>query len=333
MEGSKNMTQDNNRHELSPDDARLNRLIKAARQLDTTEVVRPDDDAIEAYLLGSPTAEQKQAVVAALIRSPEFRREVLEQAREIKELDVLSTELTPTDGPVPSLEEFPAGYDEESGETKSIPDVGRPAVESAAQRPAEVNPEPTPVTSLHWAWMPVLAVAAVVALVAIVLLQTRSPQATVAQMTFVRDVEKPELITNETLAVRPESQWKVYETSEEAALAGFRSMLRYESGELIPESKEVSESQIGSAPVVQLVDSSGQAVARFVFEQLDRDAMGRSDLQLWGLFLPNYQLLSSPIDRATGSVWLPGQAAGIPLVVLTIREKDGFREIAGRPLE
>jgi anti-sigma factor RsiW len=101
---------DNSRNQESDEDAVLNELIRACREKERPkEFVRPDDDAITAYLMGTADEEQRKVVRSALTRSKEFRREILNMAQDmdaLAELDLASYEKEAEQIPVPDLQEF-----------------------------------------------------------------------------------------------------------------------------------------------------------------------------------------------------------------------------------
>jgi hypothetical protein len=90
------------------DDARLNGLIRAARDGDS-KFVRPDGDAITAYLMGTASEDQRKSMQEALVQSASFRREILCMAEDMAALEGLSHGDRMMEAPqaqVPSLDEF-----------------------------------------------------------------------------------------------------------------------------------------------------------------------------------------------------------------------------------
>ncbi len=73
-----------NQQNSSGEDRKLGRLIRASRSRD--DFTRPSDASIEAWLLGVATGAQKDEVKEALIRSAEFRREILHMAEDLASL-------------------------------------------------------------------------------------------------------------------------------------------------------------------------------------------------------------------------------------------------------
>jgi hypothetical protein len=71
----------------SQEDDFLNELIRAARDSEEKGFIRPDDETISAYLLGSASEEQQIAIRKALIQSESFRREFLCLAQDIEKLE------------------------------------------------------------------------------------------------------------------------------------------------------------------------------------------------------------------------------------------------------
>jgi len=74
---------DEHKSSKNPEEKLLLELIRRIQTDRDYESIRPDEDAIEAYILGFADEKQKQAVYKALVKSPRFQRELLEDTREV----------------------------------------------------------------------------------------------------------------------------------------------------------------------------------------------------------------------------------------------------------
>lgn len=68
------------------DDQALNRLILEAASAGSKEFVRPDETAIEAFLLGRASSAEREQLGRALDASKDFRRELLQMMRDVARL-------------------------------------------------------------------------------------------------------------------------------------------------------------------------------------------------------------------------------------------------------
>lgn len=225
------------------EDAFLNKLIRASREPGEAKFIRPDEEAIAAYLMGTATPAQESAVKAALMSSAEFRREILGMAEDIDALSSASAQEIEKQAEMirpPSYREFLAkrGQGVQSGGASDtlwtrltrwrIPQLYAPLAVAAvivvlivvqtgvftvARKPAEPQVPPSEVVT------------------------PASTQVTeLAQWLLMdQDIDQGLLISNVTRGATISAAQAAYGTAQEAAMAVFRSVVTYDNGVFRPD--------------------------------------------------------------------------------------------------
>jgi hypothetical protein len=324
----------------SDEDIVLNRLILMSRRSRKDKFVRPDEGAITAYLMGAATAAQEGVVKEALMRSAEFRREILGMAEDI---DALSGDQVPGVQKKaqmirpPSYKEFLAGR----GETTKR---GRGGVTLWARLVRWRIPQ---------LYVPVAVTAGVIVLMIIktgvfpigrrpaelpapgVAVSPESTQVIeLAQATLVEPAVDPGfLISNVTRGAAIRAAGKVYDTPNEAAMAAFMSMLTYDYDNgrfnaVPPVAKPASEGRSRPTYLI-LVNEVGREIQRVEAGIPIVGPEGTAQRpEAWVLTLPARDLyrIEMQID-STKVIWTPemGDTACIALVT---RVDGGYKTVA-----
>jgi hypothetical protein len=277
--------------ETSREDELLNRLIRASRGTRPVHFVRPNDEAITAYVLGAATPEQVRRVQAALTQSEGFRSEMLQMMEDVEALSVAGT----VDSRAPGLE--------------------APRYRDFLKRYGGPVPEAT--APPRWAWLRrlasvrVYAPAAVATAVVVGLLVLRSvtygpglptgPK--FAKLNVVTEhVESWKLRSAGELRSTTEERHEAYSDARSAALAAIRNYLLTDNMGNLALSKwkpAVGTAKEGMSVVLRMADVSGSTLGEFAATlppELGRGAMPRN---FFILTLPSQALRTGTLEADT----------------------------------
>ena len=312
---------DNTHNRDSDEDAVLNQLIRASRETESADgFVRPAEEAISAYLLGTATEEQRKAVRSALARSKQFRREILNMARDMEALADLDLTV----------------YEQEAGQ---IP------------VPEGIVVEPTPVSSWtrakeswkglkdFWAKLWELKIpqvyAPAVVVVALVIRFGIFPPGGVEPMLGQWALSSEHLVHERLIwngAKRGVESEKHYPDPEEAALAKIRFLLEYKDGQFhlrAPEEKLEPPSRSKSV-VLRVLDSQNRLIEEF---QVEVPIIDAEPVTAWALGLPARNLYRLNVKSDIMEVMWTEDMGPYGCVTLTYRALEGYQAVAGFTLD
>jgi hypothetical protein len=317
----------------------LNKLIRAARKKEPGEgFVRPDADAITAYLMGATTKKQEEAVISALLQSESFRREILQMAQDMDELANIELPIQ-KEMVVPEHQGFLKKHEE-----LIVTPIERESLWTKFKnfwtKPMEFR--------IPRLYAPVLAATIVVLLVItqttmFLAHKTQPPELTqpteqppllVTQLSLVSEkIDDPgELILNTT---RGTGSHMISDNPRDVALAIFRDLLHYENNkfQLVPSAKSPESSPLSHGIVLRLVDSAGITIRDFQAYTPMSKAELIEPVMAWILGLPLRNL--SRINMVSDTVivaWTQDMGTK-GCVAFTYREKSGYRALAGYAFE
>lgn len=305
----------------SDEDGMLNELIRACRDKELSDrFVRPDGDAINAYLMGIVTEEQEKAVKSALAQSKQFRREILNMAPDMDAL-ASSELLAEKEGlgkiPVPDRQEFLKRYGELTATAVAEPVSLLVRVKRFWGRLMELRiPQ-------------VLAPAVVAAAVLLfVIIQTGVLGPGRTWSLVQENMEQGLLISNITRAA--ESR-KAYSTPELAALAKIRFLLKFEGGQfhLNPVSERPQPSSPARGLLLLLVDSNANIIQEFREHVPATEAALSEPVMAWALGLPPRNLYTIKMRSDSMQVkWIESMGS-YGCITFTYGDEDGYRATAG----
>jgi hypothetical protein len=278
--------------QTSKADELLNRLIRTSRGSRPAHSVRPDDEAITAYVLGTATPEQVECVQAALAQSGDFRREVLQMIEDVEALSVSGAVDTHARVPAaPRYRDFLKRY-------------GKPAPEAMSRR-------------WGWAWLRrfasvrVYAPAAVATAVIVGLLVLRSvtlgpglptgPQ--FARLNMVTEhVENWELRSVGELRSTTEESQEAYSDARSAAVAVMRNYLLIGDSTSLALSTwkpAVGTAEEGTSIVLRMTDESGTTLGDFAGAVPSKRGRLAAPDAFFILALPSQTLRSGTLEADT----------------------------------
>jgi len=244
-------------------DDHLEDLIAAAGKAEPSDFVPPANDVVQRYVLGTASPSERKQVREALERSSTFRRSILEMAEDVDRASALGISTSYSGQPLSRLDR----------------------ISRWSQRILRV-----PV---------LLPVAAVILLLMIGVWRSDRP---VGLWELVEErLDKEELISLVTRS--PGQSSKSYTTARDAAVAEFRSMLKWEDGEFmfpsLPYQQEKSSD--GTLITLRLI-----AEEKFVIGEWTR-AVPDSEPTIWLLALPSRDLRRIPEAHGViDAIWNPG---------------------------
>jgi hypothetical protein len=254
----------------------FDRLLKAANEVKDTNGVRPSSDTIRAYLLGTANKSQKDEVRGALLASSEFR---LEMAALTEELERMETPLV--------QRELDASNNE------AVPDLSAYVSGPHARTAATSSPWSRIRNLLSLTPAPRLAAALVIAVLAIAsYLMLQTDELPIGTLSVKQQQVDPDvLIRLSPRDLSTQAENPTYETAELAALAGFRSALKYENGVFAIDSPLVASQTDAEAGdvLLRIREADGDARDfRTVLSSSLSDA--KPEVSAWLLFLPQRRL-------------------------------------------
>lgn len=197
------------------DDEELSRLLAESNQICDDSYMRPNNETIQAYLLGTANKLQTDEIRVALLHSSDFRKEIAILTEELSRLDVAGLR---------------KASDSES--TEAIPDLSylmsgaratnapKSQLTSRTRRIVEVIFRPR--------WVAAFALVIIVIVGTMVLQQD---PISLGHMSLVRQtVELDELIRFSPREIADQIEEVTFNSAEHAAIAAFRSNLTYNSG-------------------------------------------------------------------------------------------------------
>jgi len=285
----------------------LKKLIRMSREKSVEEFVRPENDTITAYLMGSASDEQDEIVRKALIESSEFRSEILQLAQDIEKLN----------------------EKEEDVDKKNIEKIAVPEREEFLAR----FESPT-IWKKIWQWRipqfyaPALAAAAVIIFIVIPML----PKGNGWNLVY-ESVESGLLISNITRESASIESKKSYLQAEQAALAGCRCLLKYEDSEfqLNPIDSILISSESDSTILLRLTDKDDALLSEYEILISKIEAETIDSNTAWALGLPSKKLLKSSIsiEKDTVSMIWPFDINTQGCITFTYKKDEGYRSLIG----
>ena len=292
----------------------LNDLVKAARDDSRDRFVRPSKVSIEAYLLGTATETQKKEVTRALIQSAEFRRELLDMAKDLESL----TDVQTVDEfgkvqvpPVPSLESLVKGAHKQTPAKKSAwSTVRRLVVFPRLSQPLQSFLEFF--KGRHLPRMATAGLAGVVLIVFVSILlvkfaRDRADELTVASWSTEEVMDAGLFVSN--VPRMPDSELAtvtLHATHREAAESEFMRVIRYENGKYILQSEAATMAPPDQAKRVLLrfIDESGNSLEEFhaIIPRGTHKAFPQ--VRAWVIAIPSRQLHNFELQSdSTVAIW------------------------------
>jgi hypothetical protein len=309
------MTDKSNNH-LKDKDVILNKLIRASRKKEPLkEFVRPDPDAIVAYLMGTATQKQEKAITSALLQSESFRREMLEIAQDmdaVAELDLASYEEEAREISVPDLREYLEEH------------VGRPDVDQRETFWESFQRFWAALTKLR---IPQLyapaAVAATLFTLVVIHLVTLTPWSLVR-----KDMEPGFLVSNLTRTAESE---KYYLEPEQAALGKLRFLLEFKDGQFqLRQVKKRPPPALRSRIVVLLlIDSNDNLIQEFQANVPLTEPSSSEPVVAWAIGLPSRNLYNLKMKSDSVEVKWTQDMGSYGCVTFTYRHEEGHRAVLG----
>jgi hypothetical protein len=260
----------------TPEDAGLDRLIRAARKDPEEGFVRPEAETITAYVLGTANEDQRAEIRAALARSGAFRREILEMMEDVAAL----------------AHEDPLA-DEERAKGIAVPDVRELLRQPGGPAITGTRRESTWGRFWRW-WAPRLAVPVAAAAVVIYVLILHTGTFVRSDLRFVQQVDAHSL-SFRTRGV--DEQSRAWGTAFDAALVEIKSLLEPEGDEqfrLKPQARSEGFTYETRVVTVRLVPAAGE-MASFDLRIPKEIDLSESRLTLWVLTLPSRNLYSADV--------------------------------------
>lgn len=301
----------------SKQDRILSRLVRAARKTEARGFTRPDDDTIIAYLMGTATPDQDRLMRAALCCSEAFRREILQMAKGMEDLEAeTAADTEPSAVPrAPSRQEFLRRYGD---------------VPEGERRPLSF------LTRLRRMWgvrvyVPAAVVAALVVLFTMrtTLFGPGGPQDPgVATPLLVQSLIAPEELigTGAVRGHRTEFE-KTYASSDEAAKAVFRGLLERSGTEFVfvpveDRPRREPPKEPAKELVLWLVDDTGRRMAEF---KADVPVGGaRPQYGAYMLTLPSTALYKTDLVADTTRLVWPDTLGTKGCIAFTYACEDGY---------
>lgn len=197
------------------DDEELSRLLAESNQMSDDSYMRPNNETIQAYLLGTANKLQTDEIRMALLHSSDFRKELAILTEELSRLDFagMRTALeSESRGAIPDLSLLVPGAKATSTPKSQFTSRIRSIVELF------VRP--------RWA-----AAFAVVIIAIVGTMVLKQDPVSVGHMSLVRHaVEPDELIRFSPREIAAQIEEAKFNSAEQAAIAAFRSNLTYNSG-------------------------------------------------------------------------------------------------------
>ena len=308
----------------SDEDDMLNELIRASREEPVDRFVRPDGNAITAYLMGTATEEQKKAVKSALLQSKKFRREILNMAQDMDALassELLTEKEDLQEIPVPDRQEFLERYGERIARATAEPVSLWVKVKGFWRRLTELR--------IPQVYAPAVAAAAVLVFV---IIQTGifAPDSTWSLVH--ENMEQGLLVPNVTRAT--ESQ-KTYPTPELAALAKIRFLLKFEGGQFYqnPVEKRPEPPSPSRSILLRLVDSDNNIIQEFRENIPITKASSSEPVMAWALGLPQRNLYKIRMRSDTMAAKWTEDMGSHGCVTFSYFDEDGYRATVGFTLD
>ncbi len=278
---------------MSLDDQSLDRLIRASQKGGADAPVPTlSESVIRRYLLGTANPAERHQVREALEHSADLRRKVLEYAEAVDHA-VASEHLIPTAGREASPLPLPDWV-----EAQVSVSGGHSAVH---ERPA---PSESGWSRMWGRWqMPILAPLAIAALI-VILLVARAPQQRRSEGSWA--VVTPVVPAEELIAMSTRSNSPGEKSSSgserDAAVAAFRTALRFDDGEFVyqpPAGLEPADSS--RIQTVTLTNPAGVEIAT-----AGMSIPNTAPIHIWVLSLPNRVLRKTEYDPGSRTlVWNP----------------------------
>ena len=289
----------------------LDRLVGAANMAKDTDSVRPSSDTIRAYLLGIANRSQKDEIRDALLVSSAFRRE----------MQLLTEELNRVESPP-----VQQGLNTQSSE--NVPDLSSYVTGSRAVAPRSLGvwSRIRKIRALRNAprWAAALAIV-VLAIASFSLL--RSDKLLTGALVVVQeqvDIDALISLSPRDLSTRQGSQ--AYETAELAALAGFRSALKFEDGAFAVDSNWIANQGRSTSGEVLLRMRSADGNTRDLTTDFSTSVHEAApEMSAWILFLPQRKLCSVKLSSSKMEVHLGNPNDDHGLLIVVWRDKGLFR--------
>lgn len=298
---------DNPSKRLSDEDELLNRLIRASRQEPEDGFVRPDGDAIIAYLMGTATKKQEKAVRAALLKSSAFRREILQMGQD---MDALATSELPIDKKkseeiaVPDYRKFLGKYIKYKSRDKDKETIWDMLVK---RKPS---------------FFLVPAAATIILIIAFILpflngLDYRD------SWTFVKNYDDSGYWQyNETRSIR-----QIFDDPGHAVFAKLQSVIEYEKGEVTFKTIEIEPTidEPSATYSLRIINEEGRLIQDISVIIPDTRETTPEPIQAWAFTLETKNMYKLEIhDNKSSAIW-PEDAQGKGCIIFTYNTKTGFQ--------
>jgi hypothetical protein len=276
------------------DSSHIDRLIKASRDAESDDFVRPSDDTIFAYLSGKATDGQKSEMQRAQLKSAAFRSEMIDLAKSLEHLSEKDAIRTFETIRVPESE-ITALTDKISREAKGAAGEweGTAPVQpglTVFQRIMDYIRKATSSPRVIGLTGSAAAVIVVVLIYRAVTPGTVGPDVPLAQLSFQETYKTSDLTPP---AVRGFGDLDVFLGMQETALMGFTRQLTFEGGRFLfdPVGPEATPSDDVRAVTFYITDSNDTQKHKITANV----PSAARNVFAWILFTPSIELYNAPM--------------------------------------
>lgn len=348
---------------LSPEEeALLSRWLRAAIEDEDPAFHRPDEDVIFRFVSGNADEKELSIVRQALLKSKEFRQEMIEIVKEQESIKgtIQSTQHTSTKlTDIPTLEQFEKKfggqpYKQVSALTKptllEILKGSRKLDVSTFSDKAYENSRPVPIPTMMYSGQAILGtllakffrlptvrvylpVAAAASLALIFMLgglgTDRLPYGSVAQS---GTVEKSMFVKRTLRGNTARGDEKTFATALEAAADGFSNFITLQDNNYKFESRSTFSSTTGKARplLLDVRDRDSASIVRYI-SSIQRLDPAKQSVQAWIITLPSRGLLSLDMTHDSMAVVWAVAKDSMGAVLFTYAVGDSF--LATSPVE
>jgi hypothetical protein len=286
MNGSSSFSGPNNNH-----DDLIRRLVSLLEDGSDNQTDRPSEEALEAFLSGTATAEQETVVLEALERSRLYRKEVAEIASDLENL------------------QNQARTASQSDDVQELPEAIRKHIDEL----------PTGKIYRLRGFTPLLAAAILIVTAVALLVPTGKEFNLVTQA-----LERNTLISIHSRGSLQESPM-IYATAQEAALAAFRAALTYENAAFAPRVLDSEVPPQAAGPTYSASIGYSYTATRYFYQARLPGPTGAVEAaEFYLLALPSRNLYKLPAAQESVAVdWKGGRTEYICLT-LVYPVQDGF---------
>jgi len=293
------------------EDLILNELIRESRDKSGESFIRPSDEDITAYLQGTASEDQESTIKQALIRSSEFRQEILEMTRDLEKIEEKEIESPKTDKADSVTPDYSA-FMKERVESSLI------------NLKSETFWKKLVKLRIPQLYVPAIAAAAIL-LIFIIPLFDRPYNLNLV----VKEIDKAKLIKLNLRESGPKLYEKDFTLSQDAALASFREIIEYENKEFVfTDIKRPDTSYEGvSAIKIELIDDNNETIAAYEFNLPSNYADVSEVIEVWVLTLPSRALYSTMTSKSNIDIRWTEDMEMIGCITIVYQSEAGFRTI------